>query len=380
MAIKKIMILGCDGYIGHPLTMRCLNNRHKVVGVDNYSRRKNVNFMKSSSVTGISSVKDRRNTYSMLGDFTGYDFDITNLDTITKLISRVRPSVIVNLAHNPSASFSMINGDIANEVLNNNIIGTNNVLWAIKQFVPECHYITIGSTGEYNHRLNVDIEEGYFTFDKDDRTSEKCIFPREGNSIYHCSKIASTYLIDYLTRIWKLKCTDVMQSIVFGLWTPETVKYREPNRCDIDECFGTVLNRFVVQAIAKHPLTVFGEGNHKRAFLSLNDSIQALEIAINNEPERGIVQTWNQLSEWHSMNDIADKVISKIDGTIQNIPSPRGENTTDHYYFYKTDKLKELGYKPSRTIEQEIDYMNSVIKCEKITDAMREVLVPKIKF
>jgi len=387
MTIKrqKVLILGWDGYIGFPLTLRCLHNRCIVHGVDNYNRRNQVKSQGSVSATNITSPNDRISDLSMMGDFTSHVFDISEKNGsnyLENMVARHKFDTIVNLAHNPSAPYSMINKDTAGGVLKNNIIGTNDILWAIKKHSPDTHYITIGSTGEYDHTIGVDIEEGYFSFDHKGRKSKKCLFPRQGNSIYHCSKIASTYLIDYLTRVWSLKCTDIMQSIVFGLYTPEMISYRQINRCDTDDCFGTVLNRFVVQAMLGEPLTIFGHGKHQRAFLSLNDSIQALEIAINNPAEPGKVQTWNQLSDWYSIEGIAEMVKKSIDNTkTTSIDSPRKEFTGGHYYHFETNNLTELGYTPTRNIPEEIDYMTKAISITpKNRETLMSVITPKVDF
>ena len=379
---KRILILGNDGYIGHPLTMRLLKKGHIVSGIDNGSRRQMVSDIGNVSATDIFSQKSRRDAYTMMGDYTGYDFDIVRTPGLFRdLIAKKKFDVIVNLAHNPSASYSMISKEQADSVLINNILGTNALLWAVKESCPDTHIISIGSTGEYNHGINVDIEEGYFTFDHNNRTSVECLFPRQANSIYHASKVASTYLIDYCSRIWNLRCTDVMQSVVYGTWTPEVIAYRDPTRLDTDDCFGTVFNRFVVQALLGEPLTVFGNGEHKRGFLALNDSLQALEIAINNPAEPGKVQTWNQLSEWYSMNEVADKVLSIIPGTKVSIPSPRKEKTDTHYYNYKTDILKGLGYEPTRTMEQEIEYMKNSVKInDKSAEILKKFIQPKVNY
>lgn len=380
---QKILIIGFDGYIGFPLTLRCLHNCHTVHGIDNYSRRKAVEEMGSISATDILKSHDRVSDMGLISNFTDHTKDVLkDKEFLAKLIERHKFDTIVNLAHNPSGPYSMKDCATASHVLENNVIGTNEILWAIKQYSPESHYITIGSTGEYDHTIGVDIEEGYFQFEHKGKTSKECLFPRQGNSIYHVSKVASTYLIDYLTRLWGLKCTDVMQSVVFGLYTPEMIEYKQVNRCDTDDCFGTVLNRFVVQAILGEPLTVFGHGKHQRAFLALNDSIQALELAIENPAEKGKVQTWNQLSEWHSIEAIAKMVQEAVEGTtITSIPSPRNEFTGGHYYHFETNKLKELGYEPTRTIREEIDYMVNAIR---MTPAKREkltaVIQPKVNF
>ena len=382
MKRKVVLLIGYDGYIGFPLALRLLTEGHVVYGIDNYSRREAVKELNSISTTDISSPYERREIMYKLGNFTHKDLDIIkDADLVDKLIKRINPDTIINLGHNPSAPYSQIDRIHANYVLQNNIIGTNNLLWSIHEHCPECHYITVGSTGEYNHNINVDIEEGYFTFEHNDRQSRKCLFPREANSSYHGSKIASTYLIDYLARLWDLKCTDVMQSVVFGIYTPELDKWGEQTRLDTDDAFGTVLNRFVIQALIGVPMTVFGNGMHQRAFLSLNDSIQALMIAVNNPAKNGEVQSWNQLSEWHSINDLTDMVCSIIpDSKIKHIESPRKEFTGGHYYNYKTDKLKELGYEPSRSIQDEIKYIIENVNLVDKIDKLLTVVEPKINF
>lgn len=383
MKRQKILILGYDGYIGFPLTLRCLHNGHVVHGVDNYSRRVAVKEIGSISATKILSPNDRISDLSMIGDFTAHSFDVSaDQNQLEKLISRNKFDTIVNLAHNPSAPYSMIDNQHSVHVIQNNVVGTNNILWAIKQHSQDTHYITIGSTGEYDHTIGVEIEEGYFRFEHNGKTSKECLYPRQANSIYHATKVASTYLIDYLARIWALHCTDVMQSIVYGLYTVEMEKYKQVNRCDTDDCFGTVINRFVVQSLIKEPMTIFGYGKHQRAFLSLNDSVQALEIAINNPAQPGKVQTWNQLSEWHSIESVSEMVRNAIPGSsVKHIDSPRKEFTGGHYYNFVTDKLKGFGYEPTRTISEEIEYMKNTIKIDSNNiDILRSVVKPKVEF
>ena len=383
-----IFVLGCDGYLGNALTQRLLSEGHDVVGFDNLWRRKWVEEdMESISAFPILDMEDKELNLKKYGNFYFVFLDIEKQDTTFDMfIEDYKPDVIYNLAHNPSAPYSMKNKQNAQKVLSNNILNTNNVLWAIKKYCPDCHYITIGTVGEYDHYNNIDIEEGYFEIEYNGRKSNKLIYPRRPGSIYHVSKAASTYLIDYLTRAWKLKCTDVMQGIVFGCYTDEIDKSKIWSRFDFDEAGGTVLNRFCIQAILGIPLTIYGEGQHKRSFLSINDSVQALMIALHNEPEAGEVQTWNQLSEWHSMVDVADMVM-RVGNELgirvekQHIPTPRLEKTEDHYYNFITKNLTDKGYVPTRTIEQEIKYVIEKLSIYKNElDKYRDVVIPKIEF
>lgn len=386
----KIFVLGADGYIATGLIQRLLNKGHKIIGFDDFWRRQWIkDDMNSISAIPIMDMLEKEKKFKEIGDFEFYELNITLSynSLFDEYIKKYKPDVIVNLAHNPSAPFSMKSKINANEVLSNNIIGTNNVLWSIKKHCSECHYICLGTAGEYDHYGNIDIEEGYITFNHNGRQSNEMIFPRRPGSIYHCSKTASTYIVDYLSRTWNLKCTDVMQGIVFGSYTDDIDKSGIFSRLDFDEAGGTSINRFCVQAILGIPLTIYGEGKHQRSFLSLNDSIQALELLINNDDfEKGRVRAVNQLSEWHSMNDIANMVIEVgkklgINVTSQHIDTPRNEHTGEHYYNFITNKLNELGYKPTRTIKEEVEYcLNILIGLEDRLEPYRNVVIPKINF
>ena len=360
--MKTVMVIGADGYIGNAIVQRLLFKKYKVIGIDNFFKRIITDKQMIQSAIPIQKPLERMKKFQEIGDYTFKKIDLAkDIDTINNIIKEYKPDTIINLAHMPSGPWSMKDNTQATYTLMNNIIGTNTILWAIKENNPDCHYITIGSTGEYDHYNNIDIEEGYFSIEWKGRQSTEMIFPRRTASIYHVSKISSTYLIDTLSRMWELKCTDIMQSIVFGLYTDEIIQTKIHSSFFTDESFGTVLNRFICQAKSNTPLTIFGKGDHKRGFISLNDCVQALMIAVENEPKKGKPQVWNQLSEWHSINDIAKMV--QVEGNKKGlnvkttkIKSPRIEKTEDHYYKYVTNILKGYGYKSTRTIPEEINY------------------------
>lgn len=729
---RTIILAGVDGYIGNALAQRLLFKGYRVIGIDNFLRRAWVkDTMGSFSATPILSMEEKTCKFKEFGDFEFYNFNIADdYVTLRKLISENIPDTIINLAHIPSGPFSQISYETADLTLKNNYIGTNNMLWAIKELCPSAHYITIGTTGEYDHYSNIDIEEGYIKITHNGRESGEMIYPRRPGSIYHScyddkteiltdngwklfkdlcnddliatlnkntdtleyqrptntfeydyngelinintkslclaitpnhkifessnykntldlwrltealniynkscvmkrgvknwegipiddwvipgcnieypnqhyqkgqcsdisvdidawllffgwwvtegsiykndinisqrkeynfesivkclsvfgrkvqtntshgeihgfsikhyqlaeylrtfgksidkyipkgiknlpkdklllllntllkgdgyinvehyklqgyfstiskrladdvqeiafkcgyaasintlnrnknteyvvnivdcmtsqiimspsavkkrnkniyskskykgkvycvevpnsivyvrrngksvwsgnSKTASTYLIDLLSRTWGLKCTDIQQSVVFGAYTEEIEQTKIYSRLDSDEAAGTVINRFIVQAVLGVPLTVYGEGKHQRGFLSLNDSVQAMELAVENPPEKGETQVWNQLSEWHSMNTLAEMVKNVCKSTeIIHIPTPRIEHTGEHYYKYITQKLAKLGYKPTRTIKQEIEYVYNLLMTEKERLLpLKEVVMPKI--
>lgn len=346
--------------------------------------------MKSHSAIKYLKPQTKIKKLKKIGNFTSITLNLANDDAkteIKKIILENKPDTIVHLAHNPSAAFSMKNNKNANDVLINNIIGTNNVLWAIKETDPEIHLVNIGTTGEYDHYGNVIVQEGYFKFeDKESgRMSNEMIFPRRPGSIYHTSKVSMTYLVDFLCRAWNLRCTDIMQGIVVGTYTDEINETKIYSPLFIDEAFGTVLNRFIVEAKLNIPLTIYGEGEHQRPFLMLNDSVQALMIAIKNKPEKGKVRVWNQLSQWMSINEMANSIKNVLaennlcNVEFEHIPTPRKEQTTQHFYEFKTDILKSLGYKPTRKIEQEILYTYNLLNLDYIND-LKDSFIPKIIF
>lgn len=383
-----ILILGVDGYIGNALAQRLLIRGYNVIGIDNGWRRQWVeDEMNSYSAIEISDELGRYSELSKIGNYKFYAFDIIdNSELLDNIISDYMPFTIINLAHNPSAPYSQISKKHASKVLTNNIIGTNNILWSIKENNLDSHYITISTTGTYDHYSNIDIEEGYFKINYKGNESAELIYPRRPGSIYHTSKTASTYLIDFLSRTWNLRCTDVMQSVVFGTYTDEIDKTKIWSRFDTDEAGGTVINRFIAQAILEEPLTIYGEGNHQRGFISLNDSIQAMEIAVNNPPSGGRPQVWNQLSFWESINSLSKKV-KKIGNEFglnvqsKHIETPRNEITKSHYYNYICDILPSLGYKPTRSLEDEIRYTFELLLNRKSNlNGLRKNVLPKIKF
>ena len=238
MSGKNILVIGHAGYIGNALTQKLLMSGYSVSGVDNFSCEQYLSDINSISALPELNRYNKLKRFNMLGRFKEYDIDVVyNYSDIYYLLRHQKFDTIVNLGHIPSAPYSMQNVMKSNEVLTNNVIGTNILLWGIKDICPNTHYLTVGSTGEYSHNLNVDIEEGNFTFEHKGRTSTECLFPRKANSIYHASKISSTYMIDYLSKMWNLKCSDLMQAVVFGSYTDELDETEIYSRLSSDECF-----------------------------------------------------------------------------------------------------------------------------------------------
>jgi nucleoside-diphosphate-sugar epimerase len=386
---KTVFVIGCDGYIGHALTLRLLKLGYKVIGIDDFRRRRAVKEMNSFSAIPIKSLDEKIEAFKKLGDFTFFSHSLEKeYDRLSGVFSLHKPDIIVNLAQQPSAPYSHKSRKHAIETTYGNLIGTINILYAIKEVVPGSHLIQIGSMGEYNPAIGVDIPEGIFDFNWQGKVAKGAIFPRRPGSFYHCSKVASTYYIDAACRWWGIKATDIMQGVVFGNWTPEIEETGLHTRLDSDESFGTVVNRFIIQVLLDHPLTIYGEGKQKRGFLSLNDSVQCLMLAIENPPEFREYRTWNQLDTIYSMKDIAHEVAGiAIDMGVasrilyNHIDSPRVEDTSDFYYKPVVEKLKSLGFKPTRKIRDDARFAFEVLKDNKeILQPLKKVVMPKINW
>ena len=387
---KTVLVAGCDGYIGHALTLKLLKEGHKVIGLDDGSRRQAVNEMGSISAIPILRLRDKIDTFKQLGDFTYWDIGTTNSIMLNILFRDHKVDAIVNLAQQPSAPYSHKSRHHTLKTINKNTEGVINLLYMMREYCPEAHLVHIGTMGEYDPSVGVKIPEGFFKFWYKGRRSQESLFPRRPGSFYHASKVAATYYIDLACRAWGLRATDIMQGIVYGNWTPEIDDTGLHTRLDSDEAFGTILNRFIVQAWLDEPLTIYGNGLHKRGFLSLYDSVQCLMIAINNPAETGEYRTWNQLMEVKSMNEIADTVrraalYHGIKTQYAYIESPRVENTSKHYYNPVVKKLIELGYVNDGTsmideIWFAFDNFAENTWSEEQVEILRKVVMPKIKW
>jgi UDP-sulfoquinovose synthase len=257
--------------------------------------------------------------------------------------------VVVHYAEQPSAPDSMMSRDKAAFTVRNNLITTLNIIYAVKEVNPSCQIIKLGTMGEYG-TPNIDIEEGWLEIEHKGR-KDKFLFPRQASSLYHTTKIQDTDMLWFYVRTWDLRVTDLMQGPVYGISTEETDRDPRLNTLfHYDEIFGTVLNRFIVQAVVGHPLTVYGKGNQTRGFLNLRDTMQCVYLSATQPPEKGQLRIFNQLTEPFSINQLAEKVKSVgdrlgFDVAINHIRNPRVEKE-EHYYNVKYTGLMDLGLKP----------------------------------
>ena len=347
----KILILGADGYLGWPTCLYFSQRGHEVAGVDNYFRRNAAIELECESLIPAPDLTQRAKAWE---EITGKKIrvhigDITSYEFLLSIFREHRPDAVVHYAEQPSAPYSMMDRDKAAFTVQNNLITTLNILYAVKEVNTDCHIIKLGTMGEYG-TPNIDIEEGWLDIEHNGRR-DRFLFPRQAGSLYHTTKVQDTDMLWFYVRTWGLRVTDLMQGPVYGLSTDETdLDPRLTPSFHYDEIFGTVLNRFIVQAVAGYPLTVFGKGNQTRGFLNLRDTMQCVYLSAGYPAEKGQLRIFNQLTEPFSVNQLAEKVKKVGDRygcnvVIEHISNPRVEKE-DHYYNVKYTGLMELGLQP----------------------------------
>ncbi len=373
----NILVLGADGYIGFPLVCNLASKKHTIIGVDNHYKRDG-----NCSVTKIASIKQRTqaindhfpNTYQFIkGDITNYDF-------LQHLINKHNPDTIVNLAQIPSAPFSMSSIHNAQKVITNNEIGTLNLLWAIKN--KDIPLVQIASMGEYQFVCWDCIPDGFIEVSYQGK-KEKIPIPKDPLDFYHASKVNMTTLTILASKIWNLHTTEIYQGIVYGINHLHNSDPRLLTRFDIDERFGTIINRFTAQAAINHPLTVYGKGGQQRPFLSLKDSIRALTLAIEKPPKENY-RAINQFSETYSAKDLANLIstVAKQQGLtpkIKHLPNPRSEPEDDYHYNPDNKTLRSLGFNETTTVKEEVTHTIPIIHKNK-DRINKDCILPKIQF
>ena len=368
--MSKILILGGDGYLGWPTAMHFAAKGWEVCTVDNYSKRKIsvdtnslplVAFPVLDDRVVIAASKTGLNIKHVNGDLCDYQF-------LKNLVENFNPDTVLHYAEQPSAPYSMRDYDAAHFTLQNNIVATFNVLWAIMKHAPECHIIKLGTMGEYG-TPNIDIEEGWIEVSHKGR-NQKFLYPRAAGSLYHTTKILDTDLIWFYVRTYGITVTDLMQGPVYGLETHENEGHPDlfPHLY-YDDIFGTVLNRFMVQAVAGIPLTVYGKGGQTRGYLNLKDTLQCVYLAAMNRPINGELRIMNQFTETFSVNELAERVRDAANSMgiktgIQNLKNPRKE-MEDHYYNPAHSSFEKLGLQPNLLSEETLQTMLNYIVYHK---------------
>jgi UDP-sulfoquinovose synthase len=361
----RIAVLGGDGYCGWATALYLSQQGHSVAVIDNYVRRQWDFELGVQTLTPIRPLPERLRRWNELTGktievFTG---DVTDYEVLASLMRDFEPDSVVHFAEQRSAPYSMIDRKHAVSTQANNVVGTLNLLFAIREFNPECHLVKLGTMGEYG-TPNIDIEEGYLTIEHNGR-KDLLPFPKQPGSFYHLSKVHDSHNIMFACRIWGLRATDLNQGIVYGTMTPETALDETLiNRFDYDEVFGTVLNRFCVQAAIGHPLTVYGRGGQTRGFLDIRDTVRCIEIACLKPAAPGECRVFNQFTEQFSVLDIAHHVQTAarklgLSVVVDHLPDPRVESE-HHYYNAKHSKLVDLGLKPHLLSDSLLDSLMNI--------------------
>ncbi|MGJ3237899.1 MAG: NAD-dependent epimerase/dehydratase family protein [Anaerolineae bacterium] len=382
----RVFIAGIDGYLGWSLAQYMTAQGHEVAGADQMMRRDWVAEVGSTSGIPIASYEDRLQAFE---DQFGkqLDFrvgDLTNFNFVKEFFEDFKPEAVVHLAQMPSAPYSMMDVNHAVWTHTNNVTNNLNILYAMKEVVPDAHLVKLGTMGEYG-QPNVDIPEGFFEVEFNGR-KDKLWFPRSAGSWYHQTKVHDSHNTWFATKIWNMRATDIMQGVVFGTQFPGLGDdARLKTRLDFDQAFGTAINRFCAQAVVGHPLTLYGSGTMKRAFLPLRDSMRCLTLAVEHPAEAGEFRVFNQFSESYSIRDLAYMVQEvgnelNLNVEVKHYDNPRVEKE-QHYYNPIREGLDAIGYKPTTDVKSEMKLMmQDLLQHKDVIEAKKDILVPDIRW
>jgi len=368
----NVLILGGDGFCGWPTALKFADHGCRVFIVDNGVRRRIDDELGTNSLTPISSLRER---VEIAKDEFGYAIEHVNIDVATEydrfveyletLSDQGTPiTTIVHFAEQRAAPYSMIDADHRMYTVNNNIAATHNVLNAIVQHNRNIHLVHLGTMGVYGYNKQFGkIPEGYLDVTVDSTNqSASILYPTDPGSVYHMTKSLDQILFQFYVKNWQLKITDLHQGIVWGTETSLTKKHPAfINRFDYDGCYGTVLNRFIVQAAAGYPLTVYGKGQQTRAFIHIEDTTNCVYLAAINfvEGDWSRTRIFNQVAETATLVDLAGMLSEQYGATIRHVPNPRKEAERNDLEVHNTG-LKALGFKPIALQESLIDDVHFV--------------------
>ncbi|HYZ17423.1 MAG TPA: NAD-dependent epimerase/dehydratase family protein [Candidatus Acidoferrum sp.] len=355
----KVLIIGGDGYCGWATSLYLSNQGHDVTILDNLIRREWDREHGLDSLVPIASTRRRIDEWSRAtGRRIGFErVDATDYEALCEVVASVAPDAIVHFGQQRSAPFSMIDREHAVRTHINNTVGNLNVLWALRECAPQAHLVKLGTMGEYG-TPNIDVEEGFITIEHNGR-SDTLPFPKQPGSFYHLTKVSDSDQIFFACRVWGLRATDLNQGVVYGTYTEQTaISPVLANRYDYDHVFGTVLNRFCVQAALGHPLTVYGRGGQTRSFLDIRDTVRCVEIALEHPARVGEYRVFNQFTQTFSVSELADRVAGVgarlgLRCEVAHLPNPRTERES-HYYNCVNTNLRSLGLEPTLLSDETI--------------------------
>jgi UDP-sulfoquinovose synthase len=355
---------------------------HDVGVVDNFAKRRWEMELNVEPLMPIRTLHDRvKAWYELTGKrielFVG---DLRSYELVRRAFEAFGPEAMVHYGEQPSAPYSMIDHSRAVFTQMNNLAGTLNVLWAMRELFPTSHLVKLGTMGEYG-TPNIDIEEGFIEIEYKGRR-DVLPYPKQAGSFYHLTKVHDSHNILFACRAWKLRSTDLNQGVVYGIETDETgLDERLATSFHYDEVFGTALNRFCVQAVAGIPLTVYGRGGQTRGFLNIRDTLRCVELSILSPPQAGEYRVFNQFTETFNVLELAQMVKAQseklgLQVQINHLKNPRVE-AEQHYYNPKHTKLIELGLQP-RLLSDEL--LQSMVKRvqEHAHRIKKDIILPQV--
>lgn len=365
----KIIVLGGDGFCGWASSLRLSSKGHEVFIFDNLSRRKIDKELKASSLTPIKSIYQRLKIWNKINKnkIKFYKIDVSReILRLEKLIKKINPDTIIHFAEQRSAPYSMINLKTRNYTLSNNILTNNNILYLIAKLKKNIHLIHLGTMGVYGYDFSKFLlPEGYYKaklFIKKNIINTKILHPANPGSIYHLTKAQDELLFQFYQKMYDLKITDLHQGVVWGTNTKETLQHPDLiNRYDYDGDYGTVLNRFIMQAALSYPLTLHGSGNQVRPFININNTADCILLAAQNKKKFNEVKIFNQLTETFRLKNLAKKIQKITNCKIMHHKNPRIENE-NNTLVAKPMGLIELGLKPIKLSDNLIENELSVAK------------------
>jgi UDP-sulfoquinovose synthase len=380
----RILVLGGDGYLGWPTAMYLSARGHDVGVLDNFAKRRWEVELNVEPLIPIHTLHDRVAAWK---EVTGrpielFVADLRNYGAVKSTLESFHPEAVIHYGEQPSAPYSMIDHNRAVFTQANNLTGTLNVLWAMRECAPDCHLVKLGTMGEYG-TPNIDIEEGFIEIEYKGR-KDVLPFPKQAGSFYHLSKVHDSHNILFACRAWKLRSTDLNQGVVYGLETDETqLDERLATSFHYDEVFGTALNRFCVQAVTGIPLTVYGEGGQTRGFLNIRDTLRCVELAALHPPKAGEYRVFNQFTETFNVRGLAEMVQREgeklgLAVKVQHLKNPRVE-AEKHYYNPVHRKLIDLGLTPHLLSDVLLDSMLIRIR-EYAPRVKKGIILPRVRW
>jgi len=380
----RVMILGGDGYLGWPTAMHFSARGDDVCVVDNFAKRQ---WEMEAGIEPLLPIPPLHRRVRTWKEVSGRDInvevgDLCNHRLVYMLVERYRPDAIVHYGEQPSAPYSMQSRTTAVYSQVNNVVGTMNLLFAMKRFAPEAHMVKLGTMGEYG-TPNIDIEEGWIEIEHKGR-KDRMLYPKKPGSFYHLSKVHDSANIEFACRIWGFRATDLNQGVVYGIETEQTMLSSDLRTSfHYDDVFGTVLNRFLVQAAVGEGLTVYGKGGQTRGFLDIRDTIACVELAVDNPAKAGEFRVFNQFTEQFAVRQLAELVAAAgrragLKTEISYLPNPRIE-MEEHYYNAAHTALLDLGLKPHLLTEAALDRMLATVRAN-CGHVEKSSFVPRIRW